>query len=174
MHRGHLAGSVLAGAGALLLAACGSSASGTAASPSAQNTIVRTATKTVAGQAQVVLTDRSGLTLYWFKPDTATSVACTGGCAAAWPPLTAPAGALAAPAGVFGTLTTLDGPNGHQIVYNGHPLYTFSKDKASSDVLGQGIGGLWFVATPTLAKAAASVGTAVGGGRYGAQVSASP
>jgi len=77
-------------------------------------------------------------------------IVCTGGCAASWPPLVAPTGSLQAPAGLTGTLSTLDGANGHQVLYNGHPLYTYSKDKDSGDVYGDGVGGKWFVATPGL------------------------
>ena len=42
------------------------------------------------------------------------------------------------------------------MLYNGHPLYTYSKDGDSGDAYGQGIGGKWFAATPDLAAAAAS------------------
>src|SRR5437588_410078 len=128
MSGANLARWALAGTGALLIAACGATATPPAASSSA-STIVRTASKTVDGASKTVLTNQNGLTLYWFKPDSATAIACTGGCATAWPPLTAPAGTLRAPAGLSGTLTTLDGPNGHQVLYNGHPLYTYSKDQ---------------------------------------------
>jgi len=35
-----------------------------------------------------VLTNVSGLTLYWFAPDTPATSECTGSCAAYWPPVT--------------------------------------------------------------------------------------
>ena len=35
-----------------------------------------------------VLTNRQGLTLYWFVPDTPHSSNCSGACAAYWPPVT--------------------------------------------------------------------------------------
>src|SRR5690242_2334244 len=80
----------------LLLAACGTS---TANTPAATNTVdptattaasgfvVQTATATVAGKSETILTDAKGLTLYYFTPDSSTTVACTGGCAGNWPPL---------------------------------------------------------------------------------------
>lgn len=139
----------LTGAAVLAIAACGSVAT-PAATRSAKASIVMTATKTVSGKSETVLTNQQGLTLYWFKPDSATMIVCTGGCAASWPPLVAPTGSLQAPAGLTGTLSTLDGANGHQVLYNGHPLYTYSKDKDSGDVYGDGVGGKWFVATPGL------------------------
>jgi predicted lipoprotein with Yx(FWY)xxD motif len=140
---------------ALLIAACGSPATAPAASQSAKAAVVMTATKTVSGKSETVLTNQQGLTLYWFKPDSATVIVCTGGCAATWPPLVAPAGPLQAPAGLSGTLSALDGPNGHQVLYNGHPLYTYSKDMNSGDAFGDGVGGKWSVATPDLAGASA-------------------
>jgi hypothetical protein len=55
-----------------------------------------------------------------------------------------------------GKLAVVDGANGKQVAYNGHPLYTYSKDGDSGDAYGQGVAGKWFVATPDLATASAS------------------
>jgi predicted lipoprotein with Yx(FWY)xxD motif len=51
-----------------------------------------------------------------------------------------------------GELEAYQNANGNQVVYNDHPLYTFSGDKAPGQTNGQGIGGKWFVATIDLAK----------------------
>jgi predicted lipoprotein with Yx(FWY)xxD motif len=40
--------------------------------------------------------------------------------------------------------------NGSHIEYNGHPLYTFSQDTAPGQTNGEGLFGMWFVATPNL------------------------
>jgi secreted repeat protein with Y-X4-D motif len=40
--------------------------------------------------------------------------------------------------------------NGQQVEYNGHPLYNYSGDTAPGQTNGEGIGGMWFVATTTL------------------------
>jgi predicted lipoprotein with Yx(FWY)xxD motif len=114
--------------------------------------VVKTATATVAGKAETILTDAQGKTLYYFKPDTATTVACTGGCTSNWPPLTfsgsgSPTGATSVP----GKLAVLQGANGAQVTYNGHPLYTFAADTAPGQTNGQGKGGVWFVVTPDIA-----------------------
>jgi predicted lipoprotein with Yx(FWY)xxD motif len=87
-------------------------------------------------------------------------VACTGGCPSNWPPLLATSGTPTSDPALPGQLTALNGANGSQVVDNGHPLYTFSKDSASGDANGQGIGRKWFAATPGLAAAAASTSEA--------------
>ena len=151
-------GLTVGGLAALLLAGCGgTTGSGTGSGPSAgSNALIHTASVMVGGKTETALTTVQGRTLYYFTPDTATSAACTGGCASNWPPLLATSGTPTSDPGLSGTLSVLSGANGNQVVYNGHPLYTFSKDSAAGDATGQGIGGKWFVATPGLAAAAAS------------------
>jgi predicted lipoprotein with Yx(FWY)xxD motif len=149
-----------------MLAACGSSTSttsnaspsavtadtsptpSTAASSGASGTpLLQTATVTVAGQSMSVLTNDKGLTIYHRTSDTATSVTCTGSCATSWPPILLVTGAPTAAAEIVGNVTTLDDPNGKQLLYKGQPLYRFSGDKAPGDAKGQGIGGVWFAVT---------------------------
>lgn len=115
--------------------------------------VVQTAKVSVQGKDTTVLTSAQGLTLYYFKPDTATTIACTGSCATTWLPLLfngsgTPTAASALP----GTLSVVQGANGPQVAYNGHPLYTFSGDSGPGQASGQGKGGKWFVATPDLAS----------------------
>ncbi len=137
----------------LTLAACGgTSATGTNASPAVAPDIT-TASITVAGKSVTVLKNPKALTLYYFTPDTSAKVACTGACATNWPPLIATSDTPSASTTLPGKLTVLDGANGKQILYNGHPLYTFSRDTGPADANGQGIAGKWFVATPDLAAA---------------------
>jgi predicted lipoprotein with Yx(FWY)xxD motif len=151
----------------LVLAACGSSTSPSsspspsattapAATPAATPTAVASAatvltgSATVSGASTTVLTDSKGMTLYYKTSDTATSVTCTGGCAAAWPPLLLPSGTATGSSSVTGTLTVFAGPNGSQVLYNGHPLYTWSMDSAAGQATGDGVGG-FKVAKPGLA-----------------------
>jgi|SRR5438094_3750120 len=114
---------------------------------------VQTGTATVAGSSKTVLTDSTGLTLYYRTTDTATTISCTGQCAANWPPLLLPSGSPTASASVTGTLTVLAGPNGRQVMYNGHALYRWKSDSAPGQATGQGVGG-FLVATPELAVGA--------------------
>ena len=142
----------------LTLAACGGtvgSNGGAATSASASASLIHTASIKVGSKTETVLKNQKGLTLYYFTPDTATTVACTGACASLWPPLTTtgtPTGNPTLP----GALTTVSGANGIQVVYNGHPLYTYSKDGDPGDAYGEGIGGKWFAVTPELAATAST------------------
>ena len=131
----------------------GAAASSTASTGTA---LIHTTSMKVGSATETVLKSDKGLTLYYFTPDTATSVACTGGCAAVWPPLISSAGTPSSDPALPGTLTIVSAGNGNQVAYNGHPLYTYSKDAGAGDANGQGIGGKWFAATPNLAAAAST------------------
>ena len=146
----------------LLLAACGgASVSGAGSSPAASsNALIHTASVKVGDKTEMVLKNDKGLTLYYFSADTSTKVACTAGCVSNWPPLLATAGTPSSAPALPGTLTVLNGANGNQVLYNGHPLYTYVKDGDAADAYGQGIGGKWFVATPDVAAAAAASASA--------------
>jgi predicted lipoprotein with Yx(FWY)xxD motif len=169
----HLAGAALAVMAALVLAGCGddsSSSSATTTAKATTTTAMGSSTTAASGADATVkvassdlgkiLVDAKGMTLYAFTPDTATTSACTGGCAAAWPPLAAtgtPTGD-----GVTGDITVIDRPDGtKQVVVAGHPLYTFASDAAAGDTTGQGSGGKWFVvsADGSLVKGAAGAGS---------------
>lgn len=156
----------LLGIAPLALAACGGSSAATAppaSSPSAEVSpspesgagvaVVKSGMATVAGASLTVLTDAQGQTLYYRTGDSSTTITCTGTCAANWPPILLPAGTPTAASGVTGTLSVLAGPNGRQVLYNGHPLYLWVKDTAPGQATGQNIGG-FKVVTPDIAPAA--------------------
>ncbi len=141
-----------------VLAACGGGGS-SVSSPAKKST--NTSTSSAQASAIVKVADSSlgkilvtsdGRTLYAFMPDTATTSACTtaNGCAGLWPPLIA-TGTPTGGSGVTASLlTVLTDANGMQVVYGGHPLYTFKNDTAPGDVKGQGFAGnIWHVVSPT-------------------------
>jgi predicted lipoprotein with Yx(FWY)xxD motif len=121
----------------------------TAATPttsSSSEAVVKTASATVDGKAVTILTDAKGMTLYYFKPDTASKTACTGGCASTWPPLLfTGTGSPQAATKLPGELEVYPNANGKQVIYNDHPLYTYGGDTAPGQINGQGIGSKWFV-----------------------------
>ena len=114
---------------------------------------VRTARAIVNGKATTILTNAQGRTLYYFTLDSASRAACTGACAQTWHPLLfRGTGKPTASTSLPGVLRVFKNANGNQVIYNGHPLYTFSGDSAAGQTHGEGLFGKWFVATPGLAK----------------------
>jgi predicted lipoprotein with Yx(FWY)xxD motif len=159
----------LAVTAALGLAACGGDdddAGTPAASAAASVTQPAAATATAPAQASptaagaavkvtqnakfgAILTTADGLTLYTFAQDANGKSACTGSCAATWPPLTTTAANAPAVDGATGQFALLSRDDGtKQLAFNGKPLYRYGPDKPG-DTSGDGIGGVWFVAKAT-------------------------
>ncbi len=94
----------------------------------------------------------NGMTLYTYDPDKQApgASACTGSCAALWPPYTvSSAQEINVPANITGKVGVIKRADGKlQVIYNGRPLYFYLKDTKSGDISGQGVGGVWFVAKP--------------------------
>lgn len=101
-----------------------------------------TLAKTALG---TILVNGAGMTLYMLMADTATSSACTSGCATNWPPLAGSAPTLGAGliATDFGSLARPDGTK--QVTFHGHPLYTYAGDQSAGQTSGEGVGGKWYV-----------------------------
>lgn len=117
---------------------------GATASPGGGAAVTLTVSHTSAGDA---LAGADGKTLYINNKEQGGNIACTGDCAAAWPPLT---GTVPAGSGVTGTLGTVTRPDGSvQVTYNGSPLYYYVSDAAAGDATGQGKGGVWYIAAPS-------------------------
>jgi predicted lipoprotein with Yx(FWY)xxD motif len=142
-------------AAAALTAACG--ASNTTVTPHAANGSVAAIGLRADAGLGTILVDSHGRTLYLFQRDTPGQSACTGACAAAWPPLRESPAALVGtglrPA-LLGMIRRSDGRS--QVTYNRHPLYLFSGDTSSGQTSGQGVnafGGLWYA----LARSGAAV-----------------
>lgn len=141
----------------MVAASCGTTST-PVASTSASTTVpvIAVVSKTVKGQTEDVLTTTDAQTLYYLTSDTATTPACTGQCLSFWPPLLLASGDPGSGASLPGKLSVGTTANGRVVLYNGHPLYSFAKDKTSNDANGEGInafGGTWHVATPSLAAA---------------------
>jgi predicted lipoprotein with Yx(FWY)xxD motif len=131
-------------------------AAGSSASASTTGTVITTH----AGSAGAFLTDGSGRTVYLWAKDGMNMSACSGACAAAWPPVPA-TGKLTAAGGAkasdLGTITRSDGTR--QATYDGHPLYYFVGDSAAGQANGQGsdnFGAKWWLVAASGAKITAS------------------
>lgn len=96
------------------------------------------------------ITDQNGRTLYIFEDDSASASACTGTCAATWPPLitTSKAGVKGIAENTeLGAITRQDGSQ--QVTYAGHPLYYFAGDTKAGQANGEGAMGKWFELAPS-------------------------
>jgi predicted lipoprotein with Yx(FWY)xxD motif len=139
----------------LFVAACGSftTTGGSPYGTGSSSPVIRTANITVKGQSERVLTDAQGKTLYYYTLDPATQSTCSRSCAQVWHPLLfTGSGEPSSSTPLAGKLSVQTDANGTQIEYNGHPLYTFSGDTAPGQTNGEGLFGMWFVATPNLGK----------------------
>ena len=156
--------------GLTLLSACGQAAT-TAGSPNADSGAQKLAqgkvvalTSAKVGDLGQVLTGSNGKTLYRFdkdKTDPPTST-CVDDCEAQWPPALAPEGDLEVQGvdkALVSTLTRKDGTK--QLTVAGWALYEFAKDTGPGDTKGQGVGGVWFAATPEGKKAGQAAGPAL-------------
>lgn len=150
-------GASLAIVGALVIAGCGGGGSSSSGSGSegAENAAATTSREGGSGEGTItgaevgglgnVLVDSEGMTVYLFTPDKGTESTCEGECEAIWPPVIAkgkPSAGEGAKSSALGTTKRKDGTT--QVTYEGHPLYTFSGDKAAGEANGQGIEGIWF------------------------------
>ncbi len=133
---------------AMAISACGVSGSAATAPPTTASGKAATVGLADEGNLGKILVDSQDRSLYLFQRDAGTKSACTGACAAAWPPLRAtgkPVVGTALSASKVGTTARSDGKP--QITYNGHPLYLYLGDQKPGDTNGQGLnlyGGGWF------------------------------
>jgi len=154
---------LLAVAGALAIAGCGSSNNESSSSGGGNSTeSAASTTSESAGSSGAatfvsiasvpklgsVIVNSKGFTLYDFHKDKGTKSSCYGECAKVWPPLTtegAPQPSNGASASKLGTTKRSDGTI--QVTYAGHPLYTYVADTKPGDAKGNdfsSFGGQWY------------------------------
>ena len=187
--RGRIGGGAALAAVALLVAACGSSASKPSASTSgagatsaststasgAPAAAVTASIATTSGSAGTFLTGAGGRALYLWDADKGGKSNCSGACAAAWPPLltkSAPHAKGGVKAGDLATVTRSGGVK--QVTYKGHPLYYFAGDTHSGTTTGQGsneFGAQWWLVNT--AGSAITSGSGSGGASAAASSSTS-
>jgi len=96
-----------------------------------------------------ILETGSGIAVYYFTSDPGSTSHCSGACLRHWLPLILK-GKLRIAAGLSASLVGhIVRPGGAvQLSYDGHPLYTSSRDHARGQLNGQDVrafGGTWFV-----------------------------
>jgi predicted lipoprotein with Yx(FWY)xxD motif len=119
--------------------------------PAPQPTVLSTAS---TGLGTIVV-DGNGMTVYAYDADTqgTTTSACTGDCASAWPAVEVTGSGTPKVSGVTGTVGTIAAPDGgKQLTLNGWPLYTYAGDHAAGQTNGEGLGGVWWVMSPSGTK----------------------
>ena len=145
-------------------------------SASASSSSAASGTKVAVANSKLgrILVDGRGRTLYLFARDRNGRSACSGSCAAYWPPLLTagkPRAGAGAKASLLGTTRRSDGRL--QVTYRHHPLYTYVGDSGKGQTSGQGLnlsGGLWWVLSPAgnkITTGAASMSSGSGYGGYG-------
>ena len=96
-----------------------------------------------------ILSDADGKTLYLFTNDERMVSNCSGGCAAAWPPLLIEGDPVAGEGLDEGRLTVITRDDGSsQAAFNGWPLYYYRDDPIPGDANGQDRGDVWYVVSP--------------------------
>ena len=126
--------------GLVLIAAAALSLAGLTTALAASDSTSRTATVSTArtGLGRVIV-DGRGLTLYLFEKDKRGRSACSGACAAYWPPLLTRGKPMASNGAKQSLLGTIKRPNGsRQVTYAGHPLYRFVQDTRRGQTTGEG------------------------------------
>jgi predicted lipoprotein with Yx(FWY)xxD motif len=132
----------------------------------AKGALVSTA-KTSLG---AIIVNANGRTLYLFEKDRNGKSACSGQCAAFWPPLITrgkPTVTNGARASLIGTTRRADGRL--QVTYNHHPLYTFVKDTKAGQTSGEGVsafGATWDAVSPAGSRIAKASAPSTAGGGY--------
>jgi len=143
---------------ALLVAACGGTATTASPTPSPTASPSPTPAPTIVAKVvtdaklgKILVENTTGKTLYTWAKDSDESSQCYDQCATFWPPFITTASTVAAAGvttGKFGTSARKDGAL--QVTFNSHPLYFYARDTAPGDTNGQGstgFGAVWQVVT---------------------------
>lgn len=99
------------------------------------------------GDVYVMRTLDGAKPIYTYDKDEPAKSNCVDRCLAAWPAVTAPAGAQ--PVGQWTVIARPDGAS--QWTYQGKPVYTFVRD-SDSTATGDGMGGVWHLLPTASAK----------------------
>jgi Uncharacterized protein conserved in bacteria len=153
-------GNTLAAIGAAMLIVTAAQAGTSLHSHRQTNSVLVSVRKTALGS---ILVDARGRTLYLFEKDRNGVSMCSSSCTVYWPSLTSH-GTPRAGSGVHQALLALGKPHHgvRQVLYAGHPLYTFAGDKRAGQTTGEGLtnfGAGWYAIAANGQKVDKSDGT---------------
>ena len=113
---------------------------------------IQTGMATINGAKVNVLMTNKGFAVYYYRADTMFKATCTGQCAHDWPPVLAPQGMMTVSSSVHlpRQLSVHQTPNGAQVFYDGHALYTYASDMQPGTATGRAQDKLWYLVGFTL------------------------
>jgi len=113
---------------------------------------IHTGVATINGHKVNVLMTNKGYAVYYYRADTMFKATCTGQCAKSWPPILAPQGMMTVSSSMAlpRLLTVHQTPNGAQVFYDSHALYTYAADMQPGTATGRAQDMLWYLVGLTL------------------------
>ena len=113
---------------------------------------IHTGMATINGKQVNVLMTNKGFAVYYNRADTMLKATCTGQCAHDWPPVLAPQGMMTVSSSMPlpRQLSVHQTPNGAQVFYDGHALYTYASDMQPGTATGRAQDKLWYLVGFTL------------------------
>jgi predicted lipoprotein with Yx(FWY)xxD motif len=116
------------------------------------NAFIHTGTATINGNKVNVLMTNKGFAVYYYRADTMFKATCTGQCAHDWPPVLAPQGMMTISSSMPlpKQLSVHQTPNGAQVFYDGHALYTYAADMQAGTATGRAQDMQWYLVGFTL------------------------
>jgi predicted lipoprotein with Yx(FWY)xxD motif len=113
---------------------------------------IHTGMATINGNKVNVLMTNKGFAVYYYRADTMLKATCTGQCAHDWPPVLAPQGMMTVSSSVHlpRQLSVHQTPNGAQVFYDGHALYTYASDMQPGTATGRAQDMQWYLVGFTL------------------------
>src|SRR5439155_433351 len=113
---------------------------------------IHTGVASINGNKVSVLMTNKGFAVYYYRADTMFKSTCTSQCAHDWPPILAPQGMMTVSSSMAlpRQLSVHQTPNGAQVFYDGHALYTYAADMQPGTATGRAQDMLWYPVGLTL------------------------
>jgi predicted lipoprotein with Yx(FWY)xxD motif len=113
---------------------------------------IHTGMASINGKQVNVLMTNKGFAVYYYRADSMFKATCTGQCAKNWPPILAPQGMMTVSSSITlpRQLSVHQTPNGAQVFYDGHALYTYASDMQPGTATGRAQDQLWYLVGFTL------------------------